>query len=255
MKPTVKPLSISADTFKCEVLDSDIPVILDIWADWCAPCRMLSPLLDKLATELDGIVKIVKLDRDENKEFAINELGARSIPRLQVFHNGEQTDEQIGFADYQYLLEWLAKTLSGVGIEYSADQPGEEDFAASVSQAFAELEETLAPASQAYSDAVRPTMEKLDAYKEELTGEGVEGDELAAKLKAKQQEFMPELQPAADEYQKVAKPAEEKFVKAVEAATAAFCQGEASESDNGDKGNEGGLSGKVCDIDDPTCQS
>ena len=81
--------------FDQEVLKSDIPVLVDFWAPWCGPCRMVSPLVDELAEELTGKLKVVKVNTDENQEIAIK-YGIRSIPTLGIFKNGEIVDGVIG---------------------------------------------------------------------------------------------------------------------------------------------------------------
>ena len=81
--------------FDQEVLKSDIPVLVDFWAPWCGPCRMVSPLVDELAEELIGKLKVVKVNTDENQEIAIK-YGIRSIPTLGIFKNGEIVDGVIG---------------------------------------------------------------------------------------------------------------------------------------------------------------
>src|ERR1017187_4996861 len=81
--------------FDQEVLKSDIPVLVDFWAPWCGPCRMVSPLVDELAEELIGKLKVVKVNTDENQEIAVK-YGIRSIPTLGIFKNGEIVDGVIG---------------------------------------------------------------------------------------------------------------------------------------------------------------
>jgi thioredoxin 1 len=81
--------------FDQEVIKSDIPVLVDFWAPWCGPCRMVSPLVDELAEELTGKLKVVKVNTDENQEIAIK-YGIRSIPTLGIFKNGEIVDGVIG---------------------------------------------------------------------------------------------------------------------------------------------------------------
>lgn len=90
----MKPINVSDATFQTEVLESNIPVVVDFWASWCAPCRMIAPVLEEIAEEFNGRVKIVKIDTDENSTAARYEI--RSIPTLLIFKNGEVIDQIIG---------------------------------------------------------------------------------------------------------------------------------------------------------------
>jgi thioredoxin 1 len=83
------------NNFDQEVLKSDIPVLVDFWAPWCGPCRMVSPLVDELAEELAGKLKVVKVNTDENQEIAVK-YGIRSIPTLGIFKDGNIVDGVIG---------------------------------------------------------------------------------------------------------------------------------------------------------------
>ncbi|MGB3376273.1 MAG: thioredoxin [Microbacterium sp.] len=89
------PTPVTDATFQTEVLNADLPVVVDIWATWCGPCKQIAPLLDQLATEYDGRVKIVKLDADQNPE-SVRAAGVTSIPTLGFYKNGVRTDILIG---------------------------------------------------------------------------------------------------------------------------------------------------------------
>jgi len=91
----MKPIEITDDNFESEVIKSDLPVLIDFWAAWCGPCRMIAPIVEELAGEYNGKVKIGKLDVDNNQQTAIK-YGVRSIPTLLVFKNGEVKDTIIG---------------------------------------------------------------------------------------------------------------------------------------------------------------
>jgi thioredoxin 1 len=105
-----KPIHITDDSFEQEVLKSDIPVLIDFWATWCAPCRLLSPVIDQLADEFDGRVKVSKLDVDNNQQTAMS-LGVRSIPAVLIFKNGEIVDNIVGNVPKAKLTERLIAIL------------------------------------------------------------------------------------------------------------------------------------------------
>lgn len=93
-------------TFKTDVIDSATPVVVDFWAEWCGPCRMIAPALDEISKELEGKVKIVKLNVDENPGVA-GQLGIRSIPTLMVFKNGQVAAQKVGAASKSDLSKWI----------------------------------------------------------------------------------------------------------------------------------------------------
>jgi thioredoxin 1 len=87
--------AVTESTFEQEVLQSDKPVIVDFWAEWCGPCHAVSPVLDKIAEERDGQLKIVKVNIDEEQQLA-NRYGVQSIPNMILFENGEPKASAIG---------------------------------------------------------------------------------------------------------------------------------------------------------------
>jgi len=88
-------VTLTQENFSQQVLQSPAPVLVDFWAEWCGPCKMIAPLLDELADEYDGKVKIGKVNIDEQQNLAA-EYGVRAIPTLLVFHRGEVTDQLVG---------------------------------------------------------------------------------------------------------------------------------------------------------------
>ena len=97
--------------FDAEVINSDIPVLVDFWAPWCGPCRMVAPVVEELAQEYDGKVKFVKVNIDDNVRTAAT-YGIRSIPTLLVFKGGEPVDQIIGFRPKGDLQRSLEKALA-----------------------------------------------------------------------------------------------------------------------------------------------
>lgn len=97
-------------SFDADVLKSAEPVVVDFWAEWCGPCRMIAPSLDQIATEMAGKVKIVKLNIDENPNTAAK-LGIRSIPTLMVFKGGKLAATKVGAAAKGDLQKWIQSSI------------------------------------------------------------------------------------------------------------------------------------------------
>ncbi len=99
-------VKVDANNFQQEVLDSDIPAVVDFWAEWCGPCKMIAPSLEELSEELSGNVKITKLNIDENPDLAA-QFGVRSIPTLVIFKDGEPAAMQVGVKPKNALADWM----------------------------------------------------------------------------------------------------------------------------------------------------
>ncbi len=102
--------SVTDASFKVDVLDSDVPVLVDFWAPWCGPCRMVAPVVDEIADQFIGQVKVVKLNTDENPNTA-SQYGIRSIPTLMIFKGGQRVDMVVGAVPKTTLANTLEKYL------------------------------------------------------------------------------------------------------------------------------------------------
>ena len=102
---------VSDKDFETEVLKSAEPVVVDFWAEWCGPCRMIAPALEEIAGTMNGKVKIVKLNVDENPATAAK-YGIMSIPTLMLFKNGQLASRQVGAAPKQKLEQWITSSTT-----------------------------------------------------------------------------------------------------------------------------------------------
>ncbi|MGB9679328.1 MAG: thioredoxin [Thermoanaerobacteraceae bacterium] len=107
----MKPVNVTDTTFADEVYNSDKPVLVDFWAKWCAPCRMMAPVLEDFAEEYADKMKVAKLDVDENPMIA-STYRIMSIPTMGVFVGGKMVDKVIGFMPKEHLVAKLSKYLN-----------------------------------------------------------------------------------------------------------------------------------------------
>lgn len=103
-------LAVSDAEFESEVLQAGGPVLVDFWAEWCGPCKQLSPLVDEIAAEMAGKMKVVKVNIDESPE-APTKYGVRGIPTLMIFRDGQVVDTRVGGMPKSQLTEWISSRV------------------------------------------------------------------------------------------------------------------------------------------------
>ncbi len=102
--------SVTDTSFEIDVLNASEPVVVDFWAEWCGPCRMIAPALEEISSEMAGKVKIVKLNVDENPRVAA-QYGIRSIPTLMIFKAGQLAAQKVGAASKSDLSRWISSAV------------------------------------------------------------------------------------------------------------------------------------------------
>jgi thioredoxin 1 len=107
----MKPIEVTDANFESEVVKSEKPVLVDFWAEWCGPCRMVAPIVEEIAKEYAGALKVGKIDVDANPQLSM-QFGIRSIPTLLIFKGGRVVDQVIGAVPKRVLTEKVSKHLN-----------------------------------------------------------------------------------------------------------------------------------------------
>ncbi len=111
-----KPITVNDNTFQKEVLESPVPVLVDFWAPWCAPCRIIAPVVEEIAREYAGLLKVAKLNTDENSETAMR-YQIMGIPTLGIFVNGQMVDQIVGAYPKEHIVQKLNKYIQEYSIK------------------------------------------------------------------------------------------------------------------------------------------
>ena len=107
----MKPIEVTDANFDSEVIKSDKPVLVDFWAEWCGPCKMIAPIVEELAREYNGTLKVGKMDVDNNPQVPMS-FGIRSIPTLLIFKGGRVVEQVVGAVPKRILAEKVSKHLN-----------------------------------------------------------------------------------------------------------------------------------------------
>ena len=106
-----KTIDVNEENFESSVLKSDIPVLVDFWAEWCGPCKQIAPILEEISSEYSNKLTVAKIDVDENPEMP-SKYQVRGIPTMILFNNGNIVDTKVGMSSKQDLTDWLNQHLS-----------------------------------------------------------------------------------------------------------------------------------------------
>jgi thioredoxin 1 len=243
----VGPQHITREEFDSNIVGGKGAVIVDIWAEWCGPCRMLAPFVHKLAAELEGTVRVVKLDYDPNMDLK-PKYGFQGIPALLLFNGGELVDMVVGFGGYSMLRKPIDAFIEKVtGQPTPAPSLLEQQFVAA--EAAAELaHDTIATTARAdffrvYKPAARNAKRTTARAEKALANGAIDEAEKTRRVDRAKAKLEAVSKPVQIAYSTTMKPVTAAYIQAMEAAAGIFVE---SHSTTGE--------GKFCAIGDASCR-
>lgn len=233
-------------------------VIVDLWADWCGPCRMLTPFIEKFAGDLEGRVEFLKLNFDDNRDL-LEAYELPGVPTLLCFKDGELIHKHSGYGPYKHLYNGIHKFLFlATGVPVPEMSEAEKTFAASAAAAEEVLDEAVTPATDALNlayEPLKPDYEQAAAAAKAAHEAGeIDEAEMNQRIKAAAAVVHEKLAPAQEVYQDVLAPLEAAFTAAIHAlAEVARSTTAGAKQNDGDSATE--VTGAVCSIGDPNCRA
>lgn len=233
-------------------------IIVDLWADWCGPCRMLTPFIEKFAADLAGRVEFLKLNFDDNRDLQ-ETYELPGIPTLLYFKDGELIFKHSGYGKYKHLYKAIHHFLFlATGVPVPEMSEAEKTFAASAEAAEQVLDDAAAPASDALNlayEPLKPDYEQAVAAAKAAHEAGeIDEAEMNQRIQSAVAVVHEKLAPAKKAYEEAIAPLEAAFAAAIHAlAEIARSTAAGAEQKHGESATE--VTGAVCSIDDPNCRA